>query len=67
MPTADSELYIADVYTGTLNAVGDTGHPLAARSAKFAPDGRGIYLISDQDGEFAQLRASIRSRRKSAS
>jgi dipeptidyl aminopeptidase/acylaminoacyl peptidase len=24
--------------------------------AKFAPDGRGVYLISDEEGEFAQLR-----------
>jgi dipeptidyl aminopeptidase/acylaminoacyl peptidase len=25
-------------------------------AAKFAPDGRGVYLISDEDGEFAKLR-----------
>ena len=25
------------------------------RAAKFAPDGRGIYIVSDEDGEFAEL------------
>ena len=25
------------------------------RSAQFAPDGRGVYVVSDEDGEFAQL------------
>jgi dipeptidyl aminopeptidase/acylaminoacyl peptidase len=25
------------------------------RAAKFAPDGRGVYIVSDEDGEFASL------------
>ncbi|HEV7713949.1 MAG TPA: alpha/beta fold hydrolase [Steroidobacteraceae bacterium] len=28
---------------------------VSIKSAKFAPDGRGVYIVSDQDGEFAQL------------
>jgi dipeptidyl aminopeptidase/acylaminoacyl peptidase len=52
----ESYLYIADVYTGTLTPVDDSGHKVGIRSAKFAPDGRGVYLVSDEDGEFAQLR-----------
>ncbi len=33
------------------------GHgTVAIRDAKFAPDGRGVYLSSDADSEFAQLR-----------
>ena len=52
----ESYLYIADVYTGTITPVDESNHKVGIHSAKFAPDGRGIYLISDEDGEFAQLR-----------
>jgi dipeptidyl aminopeptidase/acylaminoacyl peptidase len=52
----ESYLYIADVYTGTVTPVDPSGHKVGIRSAKFAPDGRGIYMASDEDGEFAQLR-----------
>lgn len=52
----ESALYIADVYTGSLSPVDESGHKELIRSAKFAPDGRGIYLTTDADGEFAQLR-----------
>jgi dipeptidyl aminopeptidase/acylaminoacyl peptidase len=52
----ESYLFIADVYTGTLTPVDPSGHKIGIRSARFAPDGRGIYLVSDEDGEFAQLR-----------
>jgi dipeptidyl aminopeptidase/acylaminoacyl peptidase len=52
----ESYLFIADVYTGTLTPVDTSGRKIGIRSAKFAPDGRGIYMASDDDGEFAQLR-----------
>ncbi len=52
----ESYLYVADVYLGTLTAVDESARKVGIRSAKFAPDGRGIYLVSDEDGEFAQLR-----------
>jgi dipeptidyl aminopeptidase/acylaminoacyl peptidase len=61
----ESYLFVADVATGTVTPLeGETGKngkkkssgPVSIKSAKFAPDGRGIYLISDEDGEFAQLR-----------
>jgi dipeptidyl aminopeptidase/acylaminoacyl peptidase len=52
----ESYLYTADVATGTLTAVDDPDHKNSIHSAKFAPDGRGIYLITDTDSEFAQLR-----------
>jgi dipeptidyl aminopeptidase/acylaminoacyl peptidase len=51
----ESYLYIADVATGAFTAVDVSGRKIGIRSAKFAPDGRGIYLITDADGEFAQL------------
>ncbi len=53
---SESYLYVADVYTGTLTAVDSSGHKVGIQTAKFAPDGRGIYLVSDEDGEFGQLR-----------
>jgi dipeptidyl aminopeptidase/acylaminoacyl peptidase len=52
----ESYLYIADVYTGTLTPIDDSGRKIGIRTARFAPDGRGVYLVSDEDGEFAQLR-----------
>jgi len=52
----ESYLFIADVYTGTLTPVDPSNRKIGIRSAKFAPDGRGIYMVSDEDGEFAQLR-----------
>jgi dipeptidyl aminopeptidase/acylaminoacyl peptidase len=52
----ESYLYIADLYTGTITPVDERGRKIGIRSAKFAPDGRGIYLVCDEDGEFAQLR-----------
>ncbi len=52
----ESYLYIADVYTGTITPVDESGHKVGILSAKFAPDGRGIYLVCDEDSEFGQLR-----------
>ena len=52
----ESYLYIADVATGSFTPVDESGRKIRITSAKFAPDGRGIYLISVEDGEFAQLR-----------
>jgi dipeptidyl aminopeptidase/acylaminoacyl peptidase len=52
----ESYLYIADVYTGTITPVDESARKIGIKLAKFAPDGRGIYLASDEDGEFAQLR-----------
>src|SRR5579872_5093809 len=52
----ESYLYIADVYTGTITPVDEKEHKVGIQAAKFAPDGRGIYMVSDEDGEFGQLR-----------
>lgn len=53
---SESYLYVADVATGTLTPLNESGRKASIHAAKFAPDGRGIYFISDGDGEFAQLR-----------
>jgi dipeptidyl aminopeptidase/acylaminoacyl peptidase len=52
----ESYLYTADVATGTVTPLDTSGKKIGIRAAKFAPDGRGVYLISDEDTEFAQLR-----------
>ena len=65
----ESYLFVADVATGMVTPLeGDANQkkgaarsvskgngPVSIKSAKFAPDGRGIYLVSDEDGEFAKL------------
>jgi dipeptidyl aminopeptidase/acylaminoacyl peptidase len=53
---SESYLYLADVATGTLTALDDSGRKVGIRMAKFAPDGRGVYLLTDEDGEFVQLK-----------
>ena len=52
----ESYLYIADVAAGPFTPVDESPRKISINSAKFAPDGRGIYLISVEDGDFAQLR-----------
>lgn len=52
----DSHLYLADVATGGITPVNTGSHKAGIRSARFAPDGRGIYLVSDEAGEFSELR-----------
>src|SRR6185312_2540261 len=52
----ESYLYIADIYTGTLTPVDPSGRKVGISAAKFAPDGRGVYVVSDEDSEFQQLR-----------
>jgi len=66
----ESYLFIADVNTGSVtpldseaangkskrdrvNKKGDG--KVSIKSAQFAPDGRGIYIVTDEGGEFAQL------------
>lgn len=54
----ESYLYLADAATGALTPLEDPAHPRKAgvRTAKFAPDGRGVYVVTDEDAEFAQLK-----------
>ena len=52
---SESYLYIADTATGALTPLDKSNRKMGIRSARFAPDGRGVYVVSDEDGEFAQL------------
>ena len=49
-------LYIGDVASGAIQPVGDTSRKIGISTARFAPDGRGIYVVSDENSEFRQLR-----------
>jgi dipeptidyl aminopeptidase/acylaminoacyl peptidase len=51
----ESYLYVADIEAGTVTPVDTSGRKAGVSAAKFSPDGRGIYLVSDEDGEFGQL------------
>jgi dipeptidyl aminopeptidase/acylaminoacyl peptidase len=53
---SESYLYIADVSTGALTPLDTSGRKIGVREAKFAPGGRGVYLLSDEDGEYVALR-----------
>ena len=53
---SESYLYLADVATGALTPLDTRGHRIGIREAKFAPGGRGVYVLSDEDGEFLSLR-----------
>src|SRR5436190_921589 len=53
---SESYLYLADVATGTLTALEDSPRKVGIRMAKFAPDGRSVYVLTDEDGEFVQLK-----------
>jgi dipeptidyl aminopeptidase/acylaminoacyl peptidase len=52
----DSNLYLGDVNTGSVLPADTGGKHLGIRQARFAADGRGIYLSSVDDGDFSQLR-----------
>ena len=52
----ESYLYVVDVTSGMLTALDASGRKVGIRAARFAPDGSGIYVASDESGEFAELR-----------
>jgi dipeptidyl aminopeptidase/acylaminoacyl peptidase len=50
-----SNIYTADVATGTLAPLTDPNRDVAYGGAKFSKDGKSIYLTTDETGEFQQL------------
>ena len=52
----ESYLYLADVATGALTPLEAKPLPGGIRRAKFAPDGRSVYVLTDEDGEVAQVK-----------
>jgi dipeptidyl aminopeptidase/acylaminoacyl peptidase len=53
---SESYLYLADTVTGSLTPLEEKPRPAGIRRAKFAPDGRGVYVLTDEDSEFLQLK-----------
>ncbi len=53
---SEAYLYVVDLYTGQKREVDPTPAKVGIVGAKFSRDGQGVYLISNRDGEFAQLR-----------
>ena len=56
LSVSESYLSVADALTGALTPLDTSGRKTGIRGAKFAADGRGVYLLSDEDGEFVALR-----------
>jgi dipeptidyl aminopeptidase/acylaminoacyl peptidase len=53
---SEAYLYVIDVYTGQRREVDPVAAKVGIAGAKFSRDGQGVYLISDRDSEFLQLR-----------
>jgi dipeptidyl aminopeptidase/acylaminoacyl peptidase len=53
---SEAYLYVVDLASGQKREVEPASTKVGIAGAKFSRDGQGVYLISDRDGEFAQLR-----------
>jgi dipeptidyl aminopeptidase/acylaminoacyl peptidase len=53
---SEAYLYVVDLDTGQKREVDPAPGKVGIVGARFSRDGQGVYLISDRDGEFAQLR-----------
>ena len=52
----ESHLFVMDVATAALTPVSEGDGVASVVQAKFTADGRGVYLITNRDSEFQQLR-----------
>jgi dipeptidyl aminopeptidase/acylaminoacyl peptidase len=52
----ESHLYVLDIATAALTPVGEGSEPASVAQALFTAEGRGVYLITNRDSEFEQLR-----------
>jgi dipeptidyl aminopeptidase/acylaminoacyl peptidase len=53
---AEAHLYVMDIASAALTAVSEGDGIASVSAARFTPDGRGVYLITNRDSEFEQLR-----------
>ena len=53
---SEAYLYVVDLSSGQKREVEPSPGKVGIAGAKFSRNGQGVYLISDRDGEFAQLR-----------
>jgi dipeptidyl aminopeptidase/acylaminoacyl peptidase len=56
LSSSESYLYLADVASGALTPLEQKPAKAGIRLARFDPQGRGVYVLTDEDGEFAQLK-----------
>lgn len=56
LSVSEAYLYVVDLSSGQKREVEPAPGKIGIAGAKFSRDGQGVYLISDRDGEFAQLR-----------
>jgi dipeptidyl aminopeptidase/acylaminoacyl peptidase len=52
----ESHLYVMDIATAALTPVSEGDGLASVGQARFTAEGRGVYLITDRDSEFEQLR-----------
>ena len=52
----ESHLYVMDIATVALTPVSEGEETASVSGAQFTPDGRGVYLVTNRDSEFEQLR-----------
>jgi dipeptidyl aminopeptidase/acylaminoacyl peptidase len=52
----ESHLFVLDIATAALTPLAEGNGPASVLFAKFTPEGRGIYLITNRDSEYQQLR-----------
>ena len=53
---SEAHLYVVDLSSGQKREIEPAPVKVGILAAKFSRDGQGVYLISDRDGEHAQLR-----------
>src|SRR5271166_2094264 len=54
--TEESHLFLVDIDSGEKREVDPSGAKSRIYAAKFSRDGQGVYVVSDRDSEYAQLR-----------
>jgi dipeptidyl aminopeptidase/acylaminoacyl peptidase len=52
----EAHLFVMDIATAALTPVSEGEEPASISGARFTADGRGVYVITDRDSEFEQLR-----------
>jgi dipeptidyl aminopeptidase/acylaminoacyl peptidase len=52
----EAHLFVMDLATAALAPVSEGEEPASVSGARFTPDGRGVYLVTNRDAEFEQLR-----------
>jgi dipeptidyl aminopeptidase/acylaminoacyl peptidase len=56
LSSSESYLHLADTVSGTLTALDEKPVKAGITAARFAPSGHGVYVVTDEDSEFMQLR-----------